>query len=81
MSVNLLVECLTQSNGVLLSVICGRGLITVMEPEVNPIEEVETGPVGNAAPAELIVGPKKDCGCEDSLEALDDAAVVTAVLG
>jgi hypothetical protein len=53
----------------------------IMEPEVNPVEEVETGPVSNAAPAELIVASEEDCGCEDSLEALDDAAVVTAVLG
>jgi hypothetical protein len=81
MVVNLPVERLAESNGVLLGVIRGRGVVMSVEPKLNPIEEVETGPVGDMVSARLVFGAEEDGGGKDPPESLHDAAVVTAVLG
>jgi len=81
MGVDLLVKRFAQSNSVLLGVIRWRGVVMSAEPKLNPIEEVETGPVGNMVSARLVFGAEEDGGGKDPLESLHDAAVVTAVLG
>jgi len=56
-------------------------LIAIMEPEVNPVEEVETSPVDNAAPSDLIVGPEKIVAAKILWKPCTMRAVVAAVLG
>ncbi len=60
---------------------CGCALIAIMEPEVNPVEEVETSPVDNAAPSDLIVGPEKIVAAKILWKPCTMRAVVAAVLG
>ena len=45
------------------------------------IRKVETRPVGEGVSTGLIICAEEDGGCEDSLECLDDSAIVATVLG
>ena len=51
------------------------------EPEVEAIEEVETRPIDQPGTGWLLFGAEEDGRGKDALEALDDAAVIAAVLG
>ena len=53
--VNLLVEWLTERDGVFCSVVARRGLTVFVEP-TSKADEVKTRPVGETVPTELIVG-------------------------
>jgi hypothetical protein len=79
MGVDLPVKWLAEGDGVFCGIVPERGLIVIMEPKSNPVEEVKTCPVGDAVYTGLIVSAKKDGCCEDSLEALHDAAIMAAV--
>ena len=51
------------------------------EPEVNLIKKVESSPLNQLASGRLLFGAEEDGRGKDALEALDDAAVIAAVLG
>jgi hypothetical protein len=78
--VDLLVKRLAEGDRVFCAIVGRGGLMVIVEPKSNPIEEVKTCPVSNVVSTRLIVGAKEDGGCEDPLEALNDAAIMTSVL-
>lgn len=75
------VERLTYSDGVVMPV--GRGIFAFgpVEPELNAIEEMEPSPVNDWSGLSLVIGSEENCGAEEPLEAVDEAAVVRAVFG
>lgn len=81
MSIDLVVKRLAENDRVLCGVSGERGLVMIVEPELNPIEEVKADPVGDAGSTRLIVGTEEDGGGKDSLKSLNDPPIVAAVLG
>lgn len=80
MLVAFLKKSFTERNHVLggLSFLRGLGL---GKPKVHVFEKMKTRAVGQRVAAGPVVGAEENCGAEDSLKALDDAAVMTAVFG
>lgn len=81
MGVDLLVKWLAEGDGVFCGIVPERGLIVIVEPKSNPVEEVKACPVGDAVSTGLIVGAKEDGRCKDALEALHDPAIMAAIFG
>ncbi len=51
------------------------------KPEPNAIQEVKTTGVGYSVVTRAVIRAEKNRGRKDSLKALDDAAIMAAVLG
>jgi hypothetical protein len=56
-------------------------LVVAIKPKLHLINEVEAAPVDNGVFLEMIFGSEENVGGKDSLESLDHAAIVGAVLG
>lgn len=78
--VNLAIKNLAEQDGIEVAA-AGAYLFVLggVEPEFHAVEEVEPGPVDHCSRFGLLFSSEKDCGAEDPLEAIDNAAIVRAV--
>ena len=82
MLVGFCVEGFAERDGVRVVVGGNRkGFAVFGESEMNLIKEVKARPVNHWAAPRLVIGPEKDGGRKDALEALHHAPVIPAILG
>jgi hypothetical protein len=80
--VDLLVECFAESDQVAGSIVrCQVFGIAPMNPEPHAVEKMKADTIDQPAAVGLIFGAEEDGGCKDAMKALNDPAIVTAVLG
>src|SRR5207237_8006900 len=82
MVIDLIIECSAERDGIFAFVGSHSiRLLMARKPELHAIKEVEASPIDKLAADGVLFGAKEDCGGKDTLEALDDPTVVTAVFG
>ncbi len=78
---DLLIEVVAQCNYVIgLIRFWGVLRLCAVEPEIHAIQKMEPSDVEALASGPIFVGPEEDAGRKDTLETLDETAVVNAVL-
>jgi hypothetical protein len=82
MLVDLVVKCFAQGDGV-HGVIFGHGTLDMVwgKPKLEMIKKVKSRRINQAIRIRVIVGPEKDCRCENPLETLNNSPITTTIGG